>query len=78
MSPTFLVLAIGDELMEGRHVDRNSAAISRHLVQLGFEPREHVTLPDDEVAIGRKDDPILRPGEGLMRRGPEQRAGRGV
>lgn len=48
MNPTFLVLAIGDELMEGRHVDRNSAAISRHLVQLGFEPREHVTLPDDE------------------------------
>lgn len=47
----FAVLAIGDELMEGRSVDRNSAAISRHLVALGFEPREHLTLPDDQALI---------------------------
>lgn len=54
MSPRFAVLAIGDELMEGRHVDRNSAAISKHLVGLGFTPREHLTLPDDEDLIARR------------------------
>lgn len=47
----FAVLAIGDELMEGRSVDRNTAAISQHLVALGFDPREHLTLPDDQELI---------------------------
>lgn len=54
MSPSFAVLAIGDELLEGRHVDRNSAAISQHMVALGFEPHVHVTLPDDEDQISAR------------------------
>jgi nicotinamide-nucleotide amidase len=48
---TFAILSIGDELMEGRHVDRNAAALSRRLTERGFEPLEHLTLPDAEAAI---------------------------
>lgn len=47
----FAILSIGDELMEGRHVDRNSATLSGWLVGLGLVPVEHVTLPDLEAEI---------------------------
>lgn len=47
----FAILSIGDELMEGRHVDRNAAVLSKGLVALGFEPLEHLTLPDVESEI---------------------------
>lgn len=50
----FSILSIGDELMEGRHVDRNTAELSAQLVKLGLEPTEQLTLPDveDELARG--------------------------
>lgn len=45
---TFAVVSIGDELMEGRHVDRNAAVISKALMGAGLEPRLHLTLADEE------------------------------
>lgn len=44
----FAVVSIGDELMEGRHLDRNAATIAKCLVAAGLQPAEHVTLGDDE------------------------------
>lgn len=45
------LLSIGDELMLGQTVDRNSAWLSGELASIGIECREHRTVPDDAAAI---------------------------
>jgi nicotinamide-nucleotide amidase len=45
------LVATGDELVEGRHVDTNSAEIARALAGLGFEPRRFTVLGDDEDGL---------------------------
>jgi nicotinamide-nucleotide amidase len=45
------IVATGDELVLGAHVDTNSAAIARAMQGLGLEPRRFVVLGDDEDAL---------------------------
>lgn len=45
------LLATGDELIRGAHVDTNSGVIARRLLDLGFEPRRFVVLGDDEDGL---------------------------
>ncbi|MBL8861755.1 MAG: CinA family nicotinamide mononucleotide deamidase-related protein [Planctomycetes bacterium] len=45
------LVATGDELVEGRHVDTNSAEIARELLAVGFEPRRFTVLGDDEDGL---------------------------
>jgi nicotinamide-nucleotide amidase len=47
------LVGTGDELVEGRHVDTNSAEIARALIEAGLEPRRFTVLGDDEVALAR-------------------------
>ncbi len=42
------LVGTGDELVEGRHVDTNSAEIARALIDAGFEPKRFTVLGDDE------------------------------
>ncbi len=46
------ILAIGDELILGQKLDTNSQWLSDRLVGLGIGVLEHVTVEDDEGAIG--------------------------
>lgn len=48
---TAAIIAIGDELTLGQLLDTNSRWLSERLVELGIEPIEHVTVPDDQAAI---------------------------
>ncbi len=43
------ILSIGDELVRGQIVDTNSKWLSARLMDLGIEPVEHVTIPDDRA-----------------------------
>lgn len=45
------LVATGDELILGAHVDSNSGAIARRLLDIGFEPRRFVVLGDDEDGL---------------------------
>lgn len=45
------LVGTGDELVEGRHVDTNSAEIARALIAQGFEPRRFTVLGDDEDGL---------------------------
>lgn len=45
------VLAIGDELLEGETLDRNSAWISERLAEIGVATGEHRTVGDDSGEI---------------------------
>lgn len=45
------IVATGDELIRGAHVDTNSGALARRLLDLGFEPRRFVVLGDDEDGL---------------------------
>jgi len=47
------LVATGDELVEGRHVDTNSSVIARALIDFGFEPRRFTVLGDDEDELAR-------------------------
>lgn len=49
--PTAGILAIGDELLGGETLDRNSAWISSRLAELGIGTGEHRTVGDDASAI---------------------------
>jgi nicotinamide-nucleotide amidase len=49
--PTAAVLAVGDELIEGRLLDRNSAAISSALAELGLDVRGFTVAGDDEQEL---------------------------
>ncbi len=48
---TCAVLAIGTELTRGELVNSNAAWLSAGLVDLGFEPTEHVVVDDDKSRI---------------------------
>ncbi len=50
---TVAILAIGTELVRGEIEDTNSGWLARRLVELGLEPSERATVPDDEGAIQR-------------------------
>ncbi|MDX2481700.1 MAG: nicotinamide-nucleotide amidohydrolase family protein [Desulfuromusa sp.] len=43
-----VIIAIGNELVEGKIVDTNSAHISHILMENGFEISSHMTIPDDK------------------------------
>lgn len=45
------LLATGDELVSGAHVDTNSSVIARRLQDIGFEARRFVVLGDDEDGL---------------------------
>ncbi|MCE9595867.1 MAG: competence/damage-inducible protein A [Planctomycetes bacterium] len=45
------VIAIGDELLEGRHADTNSGMISRRLADLGIEVVEFRVIGDDRARL---------------------------
>lgn len=45
------ILGTGDELLEGRHVDTNSAEIARALIDVGLEPARFTVLGDDEDGL---------------------------
>jgi nicotinamide-nucleotide amidase len=47
------LVSIGDELVSGRIVDRNSGEIAARLLELGFEVSEVRVLPDDEEKLAR-------------------------
>ena len=47
------LVATGDELVEGRHVDTNSSVIARALIDAGFEPRRFTVIGDDEDELMR-------------------------
>lgn len=47
------VVAIGDELLEGRHPDTNSGAIARRLADLGIEVVEFRVLGDDRPRLAQ-------------------------
>lgn len=52
------VLAIGDELLAGETVDRNSAWISERLAEFGIESAEHRTVGDDAASIAAAFDDL--------------------
>lgn len=52
------VLAIGDELLGGETLDRNSAWISERLGELGIATGEHRTVGDDATAIAAAFDEL--------------------
>ncbi len=67
--PSAAILSIGDELTQGRHVDRNSATLSAWLTERGVDVRRHLTLDDDEetlasalVTLGRAHDLVISTG----------------
>ncbi len=45
------IVGTGDELLEGRHVDTNSAEIARALIEVGLEPARFTVLGDDEDGL---------------------------
>lgn len=45
------IVASGDELVQGRNVDTNSAWLARELAALGVETQRFVVLGDDEAAL---------------------------
>ncbi|MGA1400722.1 MAG: molybdopterin-binding protein, partial [Phycisphaerales bacterium] len=45
------ILSIGDELVQGQTLDRNSAWLSERLISLGVSTIEHRTVADDVAAI---------------------------
>lgn len=45
------IIASGDELVLGQKLDTNSQFIADRLVCHGLQVREHVTVPDDQVAL---------------------------
>jgi len=45
------IYSIGNELVEGKETDTNSAFLSRLLIENGFTVKGHRTLPDDEQDI---------------------------
>lgn len=47
------VIAIGDELLEGRHADTNSGAIARRLADLGIDVVEFRVLGDERDRLAR-------------------------
>jgi nicotinamide-nucleotide amidase len=48
---TAAILCIGTELTRGELVNTNAAWLSERLVAIGFEPGEHVVVPDDRPLI---------------------------
>jgi len=48
-----VILTIGDELINGRVVDRNSSTLAGRLYQEGIETPLHLTCGDDHEEIGR-------------------------
>ncbi|MDF1797668.1 MAG: nicotinamide-nucleotide amidohydrolase family protein [Planctomycetota bacterium] len=50
-APRAAILSIGDELIQGRHVDRNSATLSRWLGARGVQVHRHLTVDDDEAGL---------------------------
>jgi len=54
------VVGTGDELVQGRHVDTNSAEIARALIDQGLEPRRFCVLGDDEDALAALVQELLR------------------
>jgi nicotinamide-nucleotide amidase len=48
---TVAILCIGTELTRGELVNTNAAWLSERLVEIGFEPAEHVVVPDDRPLI---------------------------
>ncbi|KAA3607272.1 MAG: nicotinamide-nucleotide amidohydrolase family protein [Planctomycetota bacterium] len=51
--PTALILAVGEEILQGRVVDTNSGLFARILRQEGFEVRRMLTLGDDPDELGQ-------------------------
>ena len=49
--PRAAILSIGDELIQGRHVDRNAATLSAWLTERGVEVVRHLTVDDDEQGL---------------------------
>lgn len=49
--PRAWIVASGDELVEGRNVDTNSAWLARELAALGLRVERFVVLGDDEAAL---------------------------
>src|SRR5436305_12533615 len=45
-------LSIGDELVLGQTIDTNSAWLSQQLAAVGCGIRQHLSVPDDQAAIG--------------------------
>ena len=45
------IVSIGTEITRGELVNTNAAWLADRLVELGFEPVEHCSVPDDRVAI---------------------------
>ncbi len=54
------VVGTGDELVQGRHVDTNSAEIARALIDQGLEPRRFTVLGDDEDELAALVRELLR------------------
>lgn len=50
---TAAILSQGDEIVLGQTLDTNSKWVSERLLELGIQPVEHVSLPDDAAAITR-------------------------
>ncbi len=48
---TAAILTIGTEITDGQITDRNSQWMSERLVELGFDVRLHVSMPDDKQQI---------------------------
>ena len=55
---TAAVVAIGDELLGGETLDRNSAWLSEALAELGIATGEHRTVGDDAAAIAAAFDDL--------------------
>ena len=47
------IVAIGDELLDGRHPDLNSAVIARELLDLGIATASIAVAPDQEEPLAR-------------------------
>ncbi|MCD6377996.1 MAG: damage-inducible protein CinA, partial [Planctomycetes bacterium] len=47
-----IIIAIGDELINGAGIDTNSSYLSHRLLEKGIIPRRHITVGDniDEIA----------------------------
>lgn len=67
--PRAALLSIGDELVQGRHVDRNAATLSAWLTARGVRVVRHLTVDDDEAGLtdaladlGRESDLVVSTG----------------